>query len=131
MDAISIWSGFDYAHTFNISRGVEYYANANRVKVIMVYKERDAGKARDTAYAKVTFLDTETGEPYTGDERIRDENDWSYKYIRDIDKVRCRDIFMRWDEYEDETEVRAQEEAVQAEKRRIAREAENAIYEER
>lgn len=122
MDAISIWSGFDYAHTFKVSRNVDYYAKANRVKVIMVYKERDPGNARDTAYAKVTFLDPETGEPFEGDERVWDDNTYQYKYLKDLDKVRCREIFMRWDEYEDETEVRNQEAAVQAEKNRIARE---------
>lgn len=130
MDAISIWSGFDYAHTFKISRGVDYYANANRVKVIMVYKERDPGNARDTAYAKVTFLDEESGEPI-GDRQVYDENNYRYFNLKDVDKVRCRDIFMRWDEYEDETEVRNQEAAVQAEKQRIRREAEEAAYQER
>lgn len=131
MDAISIWSGFDYAHTFSISRGVEYYANANRVKVIVVYKERDAGKARDTAYAKVKFLDEETGEPVTDDRTVYDANNYSYIRLADVDKVRCRDIFMRWDEYEDETEVRRQEAAIQAEKNRIEREATEAAYQER
>lgn len=118
MDANSIWSGFEYARTQWPSRGVEYYAHADRIKVIIVYKRREPGNQRDTAYAKVTFLDTETGEPRQ--KSVYDTKTGMYVNEDDIREVRAREIFMRWDEYEDETEHRKQQ-MEQEEKERAER----------
>lgn len=103
MDGKSVWVGFDYAHTFEISRGVEYYDLANRVTAIAVYDKQLGGNSRKTTFVRVQFRDTETGEPID-----------KYGYRPDgtrglVDEVRARDLFMRWDEYEDETAHRNKE----------------------
>lgn len=109
MNALSIWPGTDYAHTFNISRGVDYYPPrmTNRVKAVFVFDKQLIGNSRKSTFVKVTFLDADTGEAKM--RRVWSDEKRDYEEVEHVDEVRARDIFMRWDEYEDETEHREQE----------------------
>lgn len=126
MDAKSVWPGFDYAHTFDISRGVEYYKNANRVRAIAVYDKKLPGNNRATTFVKVQFLDPKTAEP------VEKRAPWDYQYANGIvEDVRARELFMRWDEYEDETTHRNKEQNEREERARILREEQTRIWEEK
>lgn len=128
MDAKSVWPGFDYAHIQYPSRGVEYYAGADRVKAIAVFDRVEAGNTKKTTYVKVIRL-TNDGEPRTKQE-WNDETS-QYHAVEFIDEVRARELFMRWDEYEDETETRNQQKATeQLEKERLQAERDRVRAEE-
>jgi len=108
MNMNDIWSGSDYAHTDNISRGVAYYERANRVKAMRVYKEKaDYYNSRLSTFVEVIMLNDD-GTPKK-----------MYDGVTDVTRtVRARDIFMRWEEYAAERKHRnekreqiAQEEA--------------------
>lgn len=91
MNANELWSGNDYAHTDNISRGAVFYENAHRVKVYRVYKvEPSWGETRSRTMVEVHMLHDD-GTPrnmVNGDPVLR--------------QVRARDIFARWEDYEAE-----------------------------
>jgi len=116
MNANEIWSGNDYAHTDYISRGVNFYENAHRVKAMRVYKEMPRySSERATTMVEVMMLDVETGEPRTGSN--------GEPYMRN---VRARDIFMRWDEYAREKKNRIEKAEQRAREARELKEAEEA-----
>lgn len=122
MDAKSVWPGFDYAHTQYPSRGVEYYAHASRVKAIITFDKVLPGNTKVTTFVKVIRL-TDEGEPRT--RKVWDEATSQYETVEYIDEVRARELFMRWDEYEDETESRNQQKAAeQLERERLQAERE-------
>ena len=94
MNANDLWSGNDYAHTSNISRGVNYYEGASRVRVLRVFPENGFGAKRATMMVDVMLIrDDGVPKEYSGQPIER--------------TVRARDIFMRWDEYERERKDRA------------------------
>jgi hypothetical protein len=111
MNAAELWSGNHYAHTDNISRGKTFYENANRVRVMRVFKERSYGSERNRTMVEVHMFKDDgsprvmiSGEPMTR-------------------TVRARDIFMRWDEYVSERNHRrdkAEEIAQQAAEKEAA-----------
>ena len=105
MNANEIWSGTDYAHTDYISRGVLYYPNANRVKVLRVFKKKLNGNTRDTTLVDVLVMN------YDG-QSVKQINRWvdgEYRLIDYERTVRAREIFMRWEEYEIEDRRRKEE----------------------
>lgn len=88
MNANELWSGNDYAHTDNISRGAVFYENAHRVKVMRVYKIAPGyGETRQRTMVEVHMLKDD------GTPRIMVSGDPMIK------QVRARDIFARWDDY--------------------------------
>lgn len=95
MNAQDIWAGHDYAYVANKGRGVLWYENAERVQVRRLSKKKDYyASERARTMVEVVFL-TNDGEPrkyYSGDPMVRE--------------IRARDIFMRWEEYEEEQERR-------------------------
>lgn len=106
MNANDLWSGQDYAYVENISRGILYYAGAHRVKVMRVYQaEMEYGRKKATTMVEVWPLDEE------GNIRTRDDGTEITKSIR------ARQIFMRWEEYAEETRVRKEREEVETRER--------------
>src|SRR5690348_16902119 len=105
MNANEIWSGNDYAHTDNISRGVNFYERANRVRAMRVFKQQPPSysyKERATTMVEVLVCDAKTGEPIMR-RQYANGVEREVEYTR---TVRARDIFMRWDEYVIEKERR-------------------------
>lgn len=126
MDAKSVWPGYEYAHTWNPGRGVEYYRNANRILAVAVFDKKLPGNNKATTFVKVQFLHPETGEP------IQVRAPWNYDYGYGIlDEVRARELFMRWDEYVDETEHRNAEQKKREETAMAARAEQDRIWRER
>ncbi len=106
MNGKDLWSGNDYAHTSSISRGVNYYEGASRVKVMRVWQDQRFGAQRATTMVDVMLL-ADNGTP-----KERDGQPITTTY-------RARDIFMRWDEYERErTDRRERREERAAEEQR-------------
>lgn len=114
MNAGELWSGNDYAHTDNISRGVAYYPRATRVKVMRVFKVNNFGNTKATTMVEVLVLE---------DDGTPKKDRWDS--TKDEERtVRARDIFMRWDEYASERKHRNEKAAqieAEAAKERAAR----------
>jgi hypothetical protein len=115
MNANQLWAGNDYAYADYRPKGVPFVHGGKRVRVIRVYQEKDYGSERARSMVHVLML-TDEGEPrkaYSGGDLEQ--------------KVRARDIFMRWDEYEDERTYRnEQAEKIEHERRQKEERAQNA-----
>ena len=121
MNAAQLLSGNDYAHTDYLRRGVNYYRDANRLRVMRVYQEDPGyGETRKRTFVECLVIDKESG-------KIATRADGTEKTVT----VRARDIFSRWDEYAivhaDKEKARLEQEA-QYERERAER---NRIYAER
>jgi hypothetical protein len=107
MNANQLWSGNDYAYSPNRGRGQSFIHGAERIRVIRTFQERDNDSRRARTMVEGLFISNATGKPrkaYSGDDLKRN--------------VRARDIFMRWDEYEDEERYRdEQAEKIEQERR--------------
>lgn len=103
MNATDLYSGQDYAYVDYISRGIPFYPNAKRGKVLRVFKKREWGKERDTTYVELLCQDE--------DGTFRTNHDGSDRTV----EVRARDIYARWDEHQEQLDLyrarKAREEA--------------------
>jgi hypothetical protein len=108
MNLNQLWSGNDYAYYDMRGRGEVYRTNAQRVRIVRVYRERRWGNERLSGYAEVLYLNDDGTQMLTHKGEPRRQ------------EVRARDIAMRWEEYEDERDHR------EAERERIQREKEEA-----
>lgn len=107
MNANDIWVGNDYAYKEFRGRGENWVPGASRVRALRTFKQRDYyASQRARTMVEVLFIDQDTNEPRTN---------WDGDPIKR--SVRARDIFMRWEEYEEEKERRERE------RERINREA--------
>lgn len=112
MNAQDLWSGYDYAHAkFGATKGVRYHPprEVERVRIVRVYKKRLYGNERMSSFAEVVRCDPESGDYLNGAVPI---------------EISARNIFMRWDDYWDETERRRLEQERQnaeRERERLAR----------
>jgi predicted ribosome quality control (RQC) complex YloA/Tae2 family protein len=107
MNANDLWAGTDYAWSNYLQKGVRWVPPryTKRVRVVRVLKRQEYGNKNATSYAEVIDIDPET-EDWLNDGRTRE--------------VRARDIFMRWEEYADESD-RREVEAKRLEKERQER----------
>lgn len=113
MNLNQLWAGNDYAHYEARGRNEAFRSNAQRVKIMRAYKKRLYGNDRESGFADVQFL-TDDG-----------EIDKNWRHPEGTGTVRARDIVMRWDEYENEREHRAQEVEERAKREEEARQLAN------
>lgn len=121
MNAQSLWAGHDYAYAYEFGRGETFRMSAERIKVVAIHKVRYPGNKRESTEVEVFKLN------HDGTKKQ------NYKNEDIVTRVKARDIFMRWDQFESEFEARktAADEAnrifeAQREARRLEREAEDA-----
>lgn len=117
MNAQDIWSGTDYAWSrHGVPKGHRYVSPGytTRLRAIRVYKEKDYYSTRMKTYVDGLIVD----------------KDGNCDLEQTPVKARVRDIFMRWDEYEEET-ARRQRERDKAEAERKSRMLQMEMHDDR
>lgn len=109
MNAGDLWPGNDYAYYRYIGHD-KYHSQAKRVRVVRVTKRTEGYNSKATTYVDVWMIDEETEEPINDNETR---------------EVRARDIFARWEDFQDERD------RLQAEKQRQMREQEERYARQR
>lgn len=118
MNLTQLWAGNDYVYYPMRGRNENFRSNGQRVRVIRTFKQKMYGNERDSGFAHVQYLnDDGTPKLSYADELIYGD-------------VKARDIFSRWEEYEDERNHRAERVAKEAAEREQRAAAENAKKEE-
>jgi hypothetical protein len=113
MNAQSILSGNDYAYHQYRKKGTPFQLGGIRVRALRVFKEKQFGNERDTAFVECFLVDD--------DGEIKTLANGDFRKIN----VRARDLSMNWDQYVAELEHRKEEELRRAEAQRAEAELRN------